>query len=81
MNEHRKLTLISAAVLQNSDFRRPFHIPCNASKTGAGSVLFQKDNGGEEHSITLVFQKLNYPSLQLQGFKFKIKYKKEVKTL
>lgn len=57
--ENLKLALTTAPVLAHPNFNRPFYIQCDASKTGIGSVLFQKDNEGMEHPIAFISQKLN----------------------
>lgn len=57
--EKLKTALTSAPVLQNPNFNKPFYIQCDASKTGVGSVLFQRDDSGEKHPIAYVSQKLN----------------------
>lgn len=46
-------------MLVNPDFSKRFFIQCDASKTGVGSVLFQRDNDGGENPIAYMSQKLN----------------------
>lgn len=38
-----KNALSLAPIPSNTDLIKPFYLPCDASKTGIGSVLFQKD--------------------------------------
>lgn len=54
-----KKSLLEAPVLINPDFSRHFYIQCDASTTGVGSVLFQRDDDGTEHPIAFYSQKLN----------------------
>lgn len=54
-----KESLLKAPVLTNPDFSRHFYIQCDASTTGIGSVLFQRDDDGVEHPIAFYSQKLN----------------------
>lgn len=54
-----KQALTSAPVLRHPDFSREFYIQCDASDTGIGAVLFQRNNEGEENPIAFYSQKLN----------------------
>lgn len=54
-----KEALISAPVLVQPNFSKPFVIQCDASRVGVGGVLTQVDEQGTEHPIAYVSQKLN----------------------
>lgn len=54
-----KKALSSAPVLSHPDFSQHFYIQCDASSTGIGSVLFQKDSEENEHPIAFMSKKLN----------------------
>ena len=56
-----KQYLISAPVLANPDFSKPFVLQCDASLTGVGCVLYQVGDDGHEHPIAYMSQKLNSP--------------------
>src|SRR5208282_1902345 len=49
--EALKTALITAPVLVLPDFRKPFILTCDASTSGVGYILSQKDEGGREHVI------------------------------
>ena len=58
-------------VLHNPDFSRPFILQTNASKQGIGPTLSQEDNGGLEHLVIFLSQKLlphkgNYSTIELE---------------
>lgn len=57
--EEIKLKLTSAPILVHPDFSRTFYIQCDASKSGIGSVLFQKDEKNFDHPIAYFSKKLN----------------------
>ena len=57
--ETLKEMLCCAPVLHNPDFCKEFYIRCDASTQGIGSVLFQKDDNGNERPIIFMSQKLN----------------------
>lgn len=54
-----KQLLSSAPVLVNPDYDKPFFIRCDASTEGIGSVLFQRNDSGDERPIAYLSQKLN----------------------
>lgn len=54
-----KEKLTSAPVLIHPDFNRQFFIQFDASKSGIGSVLFQKDDDGYDRPIANFSKKLN----------------------
>lgn len=54
-----KNALISAPILSNPDFAKPFYIQCDASTSGVGGVLYQIDNDGNENVLYYYSQKLN----------------------
>lgn len=54
-----KHSLISAPILCNPNFLKPFYIQCDASTSGVGGVLFQLDDQGNEKVIYFHSQKLN----------------------
>lgn len=54
-----KRSLLESPVPINPDFNRHFYIQCDASKTGVGAVLFQKNDDGSEHPIAYMSKKLN----------------------
>lgn len=54
-----KDALTSAPVLSRPDFSRRFFIQCDASDSGIGAVLFQKNDAGEECPLSYHSQKLN----------------------
>lgn len=43
-----KTALVSPPVLAQPDFKKTFHLQCDASNTGIGAVLFQKSDDGEK---------------------------------
>src|SRR5208282_5786357 len=49
--EALKTALITAPVLVLPDIRKPFILTCDASTSGVGYILGQKDEGGGEHVI------------------------------
>lgn len=57
--EELKSILSSAPVLHSPDFSQPFYIHCDASKTGIGAVLVQKNAEGDEFPIAFMSKKLN----------------------
>ena len=57
--EKLKQCLITAPVLANPDFTKPFVLQCDSSQTGVGCVLYQIGSDGEEHPIAYMSQKLN----------------------
>lgn len=57
--ETLKHCLTTSPVLSHPDFKRPFIIQCDASKTGVGSVLYQVDDSGTEHPVAFMSRKLN----------------------
>lgn len=57
--EGLKSILSSAPVLHSPDFSQPFYIHCDASKTGIGAVLVQKNAEGDEIPIAFMSRKLN----------------------
>lgn len=54
-----KDNLTTAPVLKHADFSKTFYVQCDASKSGVGSVLFQKDDSGYDHPIAFFSKKLN----------------------
>lgn len=54
-----KQCLISALVLANPDFSKPFVLQCDASQSGVACVLYQIGEDNEEHPIAYMSQKLN----------------------
>lgn len=54
-----KQKLIAAPLLANVDYKKPFIIQCDASKSGIGSVLVQVGDDGFEHPIYYYSKKLN----------------------
>lgn len=54
-----KEALTTAPVLVQPNFSRHFKIQCDASRVGVGGVLTQTDDGGKEHLVAYVSQKLN----------------------
>lgn len=54
-----KEQLCKAPVLHSPDFTLPFAIHCDASHTGVGGVLMQKDSDGNEVPIAFMSRKLN----------------------
>ena len=54
-----KAALTSAPVLIHPDFKKKFFIQCDASDSGIGAVLFQKDESEAEFPISYFSQKLN----------------------
>ncbi|XP_061388706.1 cilia- and flagella-associated protein 61-like [Musca vetustissima] len=57
--EELKSILSTAPVLHSPDFTQPFFIHCDASKTGIGGVLVQKNTEGDEFPIAFMSKKLN----------------------
>ncbi|XP_059223172.1 uncharacterized protein LOC131996977 [Stomoxys calcitrans] len=57
--EDLKSILSSAPVLHSPDFSQPFFIHCDASKTGIGGVLVQKNAEGDEFPVAFMSKKLN----------------------
>lgn len=57
--EALKTALISAPLLSNPDFSKPFVIQCDASSNGIGGVLFQYDEENNEKPIAYFSEKLN----------------------
>ena len=57
--EKLKQSLVTAPVLANPDFTKPFVSQCDASQTGVGCVLYQIGSDGEEHPIAYMSQKQN----------------------
>lgn len=57
--EELKHILTTAPVLHSPNFSQPFYIHCDASHTGIGSVLVQKNAEGEEFPIAFMSKKLN----------------------
>lgn len=51
--------LTTAPVLCHPDYNKTFFVQCDASKTGVGSVIFQKDDEGFDHPIAYFSKKLN----------------------
>lgn len=68
-----KEALTTAPILTHPDFNKRFFIQCDASSTGIGSVLFQRDENNLEHPIYYFSQKLsktqrNYSVTELECF-------------
>jgi len=57
--EEVKRRLTSAPLLVSPNFRKPFIIQCDASKTGIEGVLEQLDDDGVERTIAFFSRKLN----------------------
>lgn len=57
--ETLKDLLTTAPILINPDYTKQFFIRCDASTQGVGSVLYQKDEEGNELPIAFISQKLN----------------------
>lgn len=53
-----KQKLISAPLLSNVDYTKPFTIQCDASTSGIGSVLIQSDENDIEHPLYYFSKKL-----------------------
>ena len=71
--ENLKNCLVSAPVLVNPDFSKPFVLQCDASLTDVGCVLYQIGEYNEEHPIAYMSQKLdsaqrNYTVTELECF-------------
>ena len=58
--EHLKEQLCTAPVLHSPDFSLPFEIHCDASHTGVGGVLMQKNSDGNDVPIAFMSRKLNH---------------------
>ena len=54
-----KTKLTTAPVLTHANFSKKFYIQCDASKSGVGSVIFQRDDEGYDHPIAFYSKKLN----------------------
>lgn len=54
-----KTALVTAPVLRNPDFNKRFFLQVDASSTGVGCVLFQKNSEGGENPIAFMSKKLN----------------------
>ena len=52
-----KEILLSAAVMMNPDFSRPFILQTDASKVGVGAVLSQTDTEGYDHPVAYFSRK------------------------
>ncbi|KAL1916635.1 uncharacterized protein VTP21DRAFT_5339 [Calcarisporiella thermophila] len=50
--------LVGAPILQHPDFSRPFYVQTDASNTGLGAVLAQRDDRGKEHMIACLSSNL-----------------------
>lgn len=57
--EKLKHMLSSEPVLSTPDYNRPFIIQCNASTSGIGAALIQKDDCGNERPVAFMSRKLN----------------------
>lgn len=57
--EHLKERLISAPILRYPDFEQPFILYTDASGTGLGAVLSQKDKEGKEYVVAYASRSLN----------------------
>ena len=56
-----KSILISHPVLMSPNFSRDFELSIDASDTGIGAMLCQKDDLGESHPVAFFSKKLNEP--------------------
>lgn len=54
-----KSALVSSPVLATPDYSKRFFIQCDASSTGIGAVLFQKDEENSDRPLAYMSQKLN----------------------
>lgn len=57
--EKLKQMLSSEPVLSSPDYSRPFIIQCDASISGVGGALIQKDDSGVERPVAFMSRKLN----------------------
>ena len=57
--EGLKKALTTAPVLTHPDFSKRFYVQCDASDSGIGAVLFQRNEAEEESPISYFSQKLN----------------------
>jgi Reverse transcriptase (RNA-dependent DNA polymerase). len=57
--ETLKKLLISAPILRYPDFQRPFYLHTDASGTGVGAVLAQRDDQRKEYAIAYASRSLN----------------------
>ena len=54
-----KAILISRPVLKSPDFGKEFELSIDASDTGVGAMLSQKDDNAESHPVAFFSKKLN----------------------
>ena len=71
--EALKKALCEAPVLATPDFSKRFYVQCDASTTGVGGVLFQKDDEGNDRPIAFMSKKLtptqrNYSITELECY-------------
>ena len=57
--ETLKKHLISAPILRYPDFEKPFYLHTDASGTGIGAVLAQKDDDNKEYAVAYASRSLN----------------------
>jgi transposase InsO family protein len=55
--EELKLAVLAAPLLEQLDYEKPIYIRCDASRFGAGAVLFQYDDRGFEHPVCYASRK------------------------
>lgn len=79
--ERLKKALTEAPLLTHPDFNKHFYLQCDASSTGVGSVLFQKDSEGHEKPLAYMSKKLdarqrNYSVTELECYAAVLSVKK-----
>lgn len=79
--ERLKKALTEAPLLTHPKFDRHFYIQCDASSTGVGSVLFQRDENGNENPLAFMSKKLdarqrNYSVTELECYAAVLSVKK-----
>jgi hypothetical protein len=57
--EWLKYQLITMPILQYPDFKKPFYLHMDASRTGLGAVLAQKDEDNKEYAVAYASRSLN----------------------